>query len=1285
MGANSMIKAFEKMVSVIAAISIVVGILPLCFAAYADKNEPSLPKSANLIISETGIDTDFGGQYNAVSGLTKITLNPTVDLSGESVFEFDIYIEDYGAFRDAIKNENQGLSFFFGSNTTTKDSFHISKNLASFDFSDQIISAGWNHISAPKSDFTENSLNWKTVRFVFLKFNDNSTAAYPKNNTVTLQNKGLKLRNICSVIALPEIREENVTIYKDYCSFLTNQVSETLPVADADLSGCTHIGMDCNVSDKEAFAGLVASGKVRLVLLAGKKKYTAIFDVIREHSCAGWYQALAELGNPIEDAVTGFYFETETDAAITVDLVNLYGSDMAKPYKSAAYGQVISDFSVNRIPLIAPEGYAEFVMGETKEIAAVGDAAYIEFDLFTEDRELFCQSFLQDKSGNAVSAALCLKVYNTVSSQSLTFSGIQNKILISGWNHIVLPLTDAQSNGFDKNGAVSGWELTVAGADGKESPYAGRFVFLDDLCATGTQAPEPSNQYDTVSVLAMEQKRFDLKNTFANSGTGEEKPLQPVDFSEAMFVEFDLYVQNYDAWKKAMAEGGYREIQMRISSNVTDSVRDSKTADFAGMITKIGWNHLCIPLGNFVKGNTSGTLDVSAVAVYKFYYGGSDKTKPDTTGIANGLYLSVANICGTAVGTPTGYAGINSVMTEFGLSAMSGNYGNRYGLSLSGAAQTPMDLTRAACVEFDMYVEDCARFRQSFLTDAAGKTVGVSLNVGIGRGVSYNENNGYYQWSGVQEFVKKDGWNHITLAIGGQSRSKGKVTVDATEIPTIREMQCVKIWYGGDAYKKGDYTNIIGDELAIFANFTATEIKKPELPANVLAKIGSKDETGTFVVSARSGALGEKFHYPTGRFYENKLEAINFEGTAVEFDVYVDDLAALRATEAISTVRKSFLCLMLSSTPAYLWGQYDRPDEKYSAYVSITDKLTKDGWNHIRVGKADFTDFAQTLDWSNITGWQMRFYNSTNVHPEDNPNPNVFVMICNIVNTGVVSSIPEDGKKPSTPDTSAVYISTADAPGNVYGTWNPPTQIYTNERYKTEGTGSVFLDLNYLSDVKDGVIYFLFDDTADLRDMKTMKLDFFLDLPSLVDPKRNKAEIVLSNSRKIGDSYGKWNVDLSALKSGWNSLEFDVSELLRSGNFELSEVKNICFRFTEIYIDPTVFGEIKIGIDQLRYHSKTGNKSLKINTAFFDSPEWNITGDEDTFDPIDVNIESEEPSAASAVTKMRTKYIKTVKIVDVPDYLASAVIIGSTAAVLAVIVILYRTKVFSRLFRKNKK
>ena len=258
-------KTYQRIVSAIVAVSVLLGIFSLCFGAFAD-DEPALTLRSSIVISKSGINADFGEKYNEIASKTKITLSPVIDLSGESVFEFDILIEDFASFKNAVSSEWQGLGFLFGSNTSTKESFHTSRNYASFDITDQIKSAGWNHISAKKADFVENSINWTNVRFIFLKFSDNSTAAYPENNSKSLKNTAVKLRNICSVAPMPEISEASVKIYSDYFSFLANQKPAAVSVDKTDLSGCSHIGFDYRASDTEAFNALIASGKVKLIL-----------------------------------------------------------------------------------------------------------------------------------------------------------------------------------------------------------------------------------------------------------------------------------------------------------------------------------------------------------------------------------------------------------------------------------------------------------------------------------------------------------------------------------------------------------------------------------------------------------------------------------------------------------------------------------------------------------------------------------------------------------------------------------------------------------------------------------------------------------------------------------------------------------------------------------------------------------------------------------------------------------------------------------------------------------
>ena len=348
--------------------------------------------------------------------------------------------------------------------------------------------------------------------------------------------------------------------------------------------------------------------------------------------------------------------------------------------------------------------------------------------------------------------------------------------------------------------------------------------------------------------------------------------------------------------------------------------------------------------------------------------------------------------------------------------------------------------------------------------------------------------------------------------------------------------------------------------------------------------------------------------------------------------------------------------------------------------------VTKSGWNHVVIGKGDFTKGTQTLDWANLTGWMIKFENSSNVHPEPNPNPNLMIMVGNIVNTGVVADIPKDSDKESKWDKTAVYISNADTISDDNGTWNPGTAYISND-YKNEGKGSVALDLNYKSVAEDANVYYLLDESADMSDIKTLKFDFFIDLPQFIQAQGNKAEIVIANNRNATDNYYKWNLDFSSLKSGWNSFDLDFNSAVKTGNPNLSEAKIIMLRFTELSIDATVFAEIVIGIDNLRYLSSTGSTTLKINSDSEDLSDNNFDNDivldtdfEINDDSLNEDTTNNEPIIITS--EPITKYTKTIKNLVHKDYKTTGIILGIEAAVLTAAVTIFMI-VYSKKKRKH--
>ena len=566
------------------------------------------------------------------------------------------------------------------------------------------------------------------------------------------------------------------------------------------------------------------------------------------------------------------------------------------------------------------------------------------------------------------------------------------------------------------------------------------------------------------------------------------------------------------------------------------------------------------------------------------------------------------------------------------------------GYSSGNPAQVSFEnpgLTDHGCFEFDFYVDDIENFHKR----AAKLYFNIRDN---------NASRGTFEF---QKQITQSGWNHVKIDASLDHDLLNSITI-------VRFYMDINAGSAGAA-----------DRYRV-ANIFASRFAVPNLPDNVVSQIGT----------LKSATLGDYFHTAEDRLYEEKLKSVDFsKATAIEFDLYIDDYEALLAAEKASAenysglpyARESKLALYFSSTPANLWQQYSKPRKYFSVRIPLSDKITHNGWNHIVVGKGDFTANSQTIDWANLTGWMVAFIYGSDAHQEANPYPNVTVSICNIVNTGVVSNVPKDNDKEAFTDKDAVYISDSEAVSDANGTWNP-RNVYISNDYKSEGKASVLLDLNYHSLAEDARIYYLFDETADMSDLKTLKFDFFIDLPQFIQANGNKAEMVIANSRNVTNDFYKWDLDFSKLKTGWNTFELNIDSATISGKPDLSKCKVVMLRFTELSIDAKVFAQIVVGIDNLRYLSSTGSTKLKINDDSDEFDDQHYDSDDSSgldYEIVD-NMFDQEP--IEVVSEPQTKYLKTIKKLIVPDYLTSGIVLGSEAVIALVgvvtVILIYRKK-----------
>ena len=842
---------------------------------------------------------------------------------------------------------------------------------------------------------------------------------------------------------------------------------------------------------------------------------------------------------------------------------------------------------------------------------------------------------------NARASKLYFNVRRTASASYGIFE-FQNQITHTGWNHVRIA-TNLDSDVLNNLTIVRFYMDMNAGETGAADRYRVANIYAAKDPYTIIPALTESEDMFVIGdgaviqgVLGSSALTGQAHLPGYNTGSPAQVSFTNPGLAEYGCFEFDYYVDNID---------NFHNRKIKLYFNVRVAALNSKgTFEFQNQIINSGWNHVKVaaPLDSDI---------LNDLTIVRFYM---DMDAGETGAFDR---YRVANICATK----DPYSDVPEMVSSqdvfvigdgakiqgvLGSSALAGQ-AHLPGYSSVTPAEvifTNPGLDGYGCFEFDYYVDDIDNFNK--------RAIKLYFNM---RDTVVSK--GTFEF---QNQITHTGWNHVKIAASSQSDILNSITK-------------IRFYMDMDAGETG-----AADRYGI-ANICATVFRIPDLPDHVVAQIGT----------SKSATLGDYFHTAENRFYEEKLDPVDFSrATAIEFDLYIDDYKALLAAEKASAenysglpyARESRLALYFSSTPANLWQQYKKPRKYFSARITLSDKITHDGWNHIVVGKGDFTADAQEIDWSHLTGWMVAFIYGSDAHKEVNPYPNVMINICNIVNTGVVSNIPKDREQKARPDKNAVYISDCETISDENGTWNPRS-VYISNKYRSEGKASVALDLNYRSTAKDAYLYYLFDETADLRDLKTLQFDFFVDLPQFIWASGNKAEVLITNQRNgTGDCY-KWNLDFSKLKSGWNSFELGMNAAKKYGNPDLSQVKVIMLSFTELNIDAKAFAEIVIGMDNIRYLSSTGSTVLKINDDQYDFDNNNAgydaySDDEIVNDISEETITEQEPVVVTSAPK--TKYLKTLKKLTRTNYLASGIVLGIEAVILLtgviIFMIVYRKK-----------
>ena len=939
----------------------------------------------------------------------------------------------------------------------------------------------------------------------------------------------------------------------------------------------------------------------------------------------------------------------------------------------------------------------------------------LEFDFHVDDANEFIRAI--SESGRL----LRLRFYSDGQSGEkncftieYTADQLGGILVNNGWNHITVD-TDSKFS-FGNEGKVNfanmtGWLIDFGGPSGATNIAEGQKMYIANISITNNpdvpnsiEPPELNNKYPLVyhyfkSVYVTRLPyNFGIQQTFFHNTSPEDWTASGVEsytkqniINDAVnkyfdTLEFDFYTE--DAAKLCNAvDTANRYLRLRFYSNGKSGETNCftvelKASELREYLTNDGWNHIVLDTDSkFIYGN-QGQIDFAKITGWLIDFGtpGADSNS------ASGVKIQISNICTTNNPSvpnailPPDLNNCYKLVYPYFIKVYQTKIGSNFASQqVFRHNDQPVDWTASGVdrytktniqrdifnkyfdtLEFDFYVDNAKQF-----CDAVNSSQKTCLRLRFYSGGASGEKNCFsieLKGEELENKISKDGWNHVTIDSASEFSYGNQGAIDFTEITGWL------IDFGGAIY---DVNAAAGQKMSI-ANICVTD--NPEI-TNVLEDPPMPENVITVIKERASKYLGAYFGYTSDGIYCEGIGPYDFsKGNAVEFDIYCTD-AELFQKSVAECPRGAELAVVFSSTPLKLFSEYNKPRTYYSVYYNIQDKITKTGWNHIKIAKSDFSALAHTMNWANVTSYMLRYNGSkwNTVDPEEkNPAGEVQMRFANVVNTGLVSTVPYDSDKPLTPDKSAVYISSGEELVDDNGSWNP-TGVFADTNYKTEGKASMMRKVNYETKREFARMFYLFDSVADMSDIKELKVDFFVDISKLVKKSGNKISIGLSADRGGSEGTYYWNIDVKNLKDGWNSLALDISSANKEGNISLSSIKSVFVRFDSLNLDPENFESVTIGMDNLRYISKTGRKTLKIastsgedETEFFDDAF--IEQDETDESLHDEDYEQPVTTLRTTIRKIITNYTLTTII------LVAEFILLSIATVIGVILVIKKKK-----------
>jgi len=668
--------------------------------------------------------------------------------------EFDVFIEDKDAFDAVVKNNSLTLkAILTDANNDVREARNLSAGL--------IYQSGWNHISLTRAQFSQGS--GKYWEYGIKKFTFGFGGATAEQYSA-LSGMNIAVANLCvtdiaayetksnvgdKISTQPNMTPTTLTFggtnsNGSACTNFTGIARQNITFTPVVLTGAEYIEFDIYVADYEAYRAAMtnASAQFRIMFTtraagAGwdRRKGYNITDMITKRGwnhiilrCADYAvgditKALNAGGSDSATATTGTntvahvffggglqrvyfaYYTANTAAANpiasnTFTVSNIIATKKTTP--SYTYADVISTLTTEgRTHAVGAQynyvGNNFMVTGlDAKDFS---EAKFIEFDFFVPNYETL-KADMDAKGIQNLALRLSSNASNPDSNQA-TLTFFNDKITKSGWNHVVLKKSDFATSSMDWTN-VKSYKVYANGSDTKVAcAQSGQELTIANIQATGVARPAKNNVASLERTVVLDGiKRIVLGANFTTKL--EDTSIGTKDISKADYIEFDLYVENREALLNAITAANVnRTLNLRISSSTTsDKSYQSKTVALNSYILTDGWNHIQVPLSAFVKGSTSGNIDLTAVSSYNFFFNGNGSD----VNAAQGQAFAVANISATAdFSAPSVYA---TDKTDLVCEVVDDNFDG------DGIYQKEfidaVDISEDKMVEFDFYADESA-------------------------------------------------------------------------------------------------------------------------------------------------------------------------------------------------------------------------------------------------------------------------------------------------------------------------------------------------------------------------------------------------------------------------------------------------------------------------------------------------------------------------------------------------------------------------------------------------